>query len=70
MISRTSFSEPQDLLELRDQGQDLLELRDDLLPLEAREPVEAHVEDRLGLRLVEPQHLVPLAALVPEGASR
>ena len=57
MISRTSFSEPRISLQLRDQRQDLLELGDDLLALEAGQPLQAHVEDRLRLDLVEPDDL-------------
>ena len=57
MISRTSFSEPRISLQLRDQRQDFLELGDDLVPLEAGQPLQAHVEDRLRLDLVEPQDL-------------
>ena len=62
----------EDLAELRDQGQDLLELGDDLLALEAGQPVEAHVEDRLRLDVVEPQDLgaLALAALVRRARSR
>ena len=61
MISSTSFSEPRISLELRDQRQDLLVLRDDLLALEAGQALQAHVEDRLRLDLVEPQDLGALA---------
>ena len=51
----------EDLLQLRDQGQDFLELRDDLLALEPRQPLEAHVQDRLRLDVVQAQHVLVLA---------
>ena len=57
MISRTSFSEPRISFRSRDEREDLLELGDDLVALEARQALEAHVEDRLRLDLVEAQDL-------------
>ena len=52
----------QDLAQLRDQGQDFLELGHDLVALEPGQPLQAHVEDRLGLDVVEAQDLGPLAS--------
>ena len=49
MMSRTSLSEDEDLLELGDEGLDLLVLLDDLLALELGQPLELHLQDGLGL---------------------
>ena len=43
----------EDVLQVRDEDLDLLQLVDDLLPLEAGEPLELHLEDRVGLDLAE-----------------
>ena len=55
MIVEDQLLGAEDLAQLRDQRQDLLELGDDLLPLEPGQALEAHVEDRLRLGLVEPE---------------
>ena len=47
----------QDLFEPLDQRQDVVVLGDDLVALQAGEPVQAHVEDRLGLEVGEFQSL-------------
>jgi hypothetical protein len=69
MISRTSFSEPRISRSFAISARTSLNSADDLFPLEAREPVEAHVQDGLRLHLVEPEDLAALAALVAEGGA-
>ena len=58
MMSKTSFSEARISFSLRDQGEDFLEFGDDLLALEARQPLQAHVEDRLRLDVVQTQDVL------------
>jgi len=50
---REAFRTREDIGEVDDRGQQFLVFGDDLVLLEAREPVQAHVEDGLGLRLGE-----------------
>lgn len=47
----------EDVLEVGDLGLDLGEVVDDLLPLEGCEPAQLHVEDRLGLDVVDVEQL-------------
>ena len=49
----------EDVGEVDDQRQQLLVLGDDLVLLEAGEPVQAHVENGLGLDLGEPVAALP-----------
>ena len=55
---RDAFAFRENVLQVRDGGKDLPELGDDLLALEAREALEAHVQNRLRLRRVEAQQAV------------
>ena len=50
-------------------GEDLLVLGDDLVALEPGEPLEAHLEDRLRLDLVEAQEARPRGARAAERSS-
>ena len=60
---RDALALRENVLQVRDGGEDLPELRDDLLALEAREALEAHVENRLRLCRVEAQ----LSVVAPRG---
>ncbi|SIK41608.1 Uncharacterised protein [Mycobacteroides abscessus subsp. abscessus] len=52
-----TFRLGQDVLEVGDLGLDLGEVVDDLLPLQGRQATQLHVEDGLGLDLVDVQQL-------------